>query len=188
MKKRINLFSKQKKYQNLEILFSRLYSFNLIISFFFLIMIFLFFFILINLKKEKSDLTKEKENILMFLLKNKEAEVEYSYLKEKEDNLKKILKDDVNFIPYYNLITSSLKSASPEPVLKTMTIDKNRQVNLILSFDNLDSFFSFIKFAESDNFLKNFSQLTLSNFNLTQIEKKNDYQLTLKGKLNEIKD
>ena len=183
MKKGINLISKQKKYLRYEAFFRNIRRTLLIVSSIFLIFLVSVFFTLAVKNKELERVMQEKKRILDFLNTNKEVEAEFVYFRNKHQRLEAILSEDVNFLPYYNLITDSLKSASPEPILEKILITKDRAINFTLNFDNTDSIVLFLKFAESDPFLKNFSQLLISQFNLQSEKAGQNYQLNLVGQL-----
>ena len=113
-------------------------------------------------------------------------EAKFIYFRNKERQVSKILTEDVNFYPYYNLLKDSLQSSSPEATLETVLIDKNKTVNFMVSFESYQSLLEFFKFAESDNFLANFSTLVLSNFsNAKSVPQR--YELGFKGAFQQLR-
>lgn len=186
MKKGINLIIRREKYLQYEKLFYRLKTIVLLMG-----ILMLIFAIGLNLYLFKQDqklikLINEKKRLLEFIAKNKQVEGEFIYFRNKQNRLLSILKEDVNFLPYYTLITDSLKSASSEPKLDTIIITKDRAINLTLTFDDSNSMVLFLKFAESEDFLKNFSELIVSQFKIELKKNSKSYQLNLVGKLNPI--
>jgi len=188
MKKGINLITKQKKYLRYEVFFKTLRTLLLVMVVLFFIILIPSFLTVIQNNKKLDQLYLEKKNLLEYLSANKEVEAEFIYLRNKQSQIAKIIQEDVNFLPYYNLLTDSLKQASPSPILDAIIITKDRTVNFTLRFDDPSSITSFLKFAESESFLKNFSQLYISQFNLESQKGSKNYQLLLIGKLNSINE
>jgi len=186
MTRRINLLSKQEKYLKLEGLFSKLRFVILIMGVIVFIVDIVFFAILIGQKNNLDNRLNEKKSLLQFLVTNKEAEARFIYLRNKEQQISTDLKNDVNFYPYYNLLNNSLKSSSPVASLDSVTIDKTKGVDFSVGFTDFNSLSSFFKFAESDDFLKNFTSLNLEGFN-TVSQAQKGYSLNFKGKFIEIK-
>ncbi len=186
MKKGINLITKQKKYLRYEKVFKTLrVSLLILVSLFFVILI-PSFIVVMQKNKQVEALYLEKKTLLQYLNQNKQVEAEFVYLRNKESQIKKIIDEDVNFLPYYNLLTDSLKQASPSPTLDAIIITKDRTINFTLLFEEPNSIISFLKFAESESFLKNFSQLFISQVTLESTKDSKNYQLLLIGKLNPI--
>ena len=186
MKKGINLIIKQKKYLRYENFFRALRVILLGLTIFFSITLISLFVFLFIKNRQLEQLMLEKKNLINFLSKNKEVEAEFAYFHNKQNRLITILNQDVKFLPYYNLITDSLKSASPEPKLDTIIINKDRSINFTLIFNDANSVIPFLKFAESDQFVSNFSQLIISEFSISSKKDSQSYQLGLVGKLNPI--
>jgi hypothetical protein len=188
MKKGINLIRRQKKYLRYENFFKILRTLLVVVSVIFFIIFIFSFGITAQNNRKLNDLYLEKKNLLEYLANNKEVEAEFTYFRNKYTQLKSIIDEDVNFLPYYNLLTESLKQASPSPILDAIIITKDRTVNFTLRFDNPSSITSFLKFAESESFLKNFTQLFVGQFNLESKKGTQNYQLLLVGKLNPINE
>lgn len=179
MKRGINLLKGQKKYIDLDALIKQLKIAIAFIIIIFLVSYAFFYTILLSQRQKIDDLSLQKKAILEFLLKNKQVEAKFVYFRNKEKQLSDILKDDVNFVPYYTLLKDSLKSTTPEAKLQSVVVDKSKAVNFLVNLENYSSLISFLRFAESDEFLKNFNQLILSGFSSSS-EIKN-YQLGFRG-------
>jgi len=186
MKKGINLIIKQKKYLHYESFFRTLRVILFGLTIFFSVTLISLFVLLFIKNRQLEQQMLAKKNLLSFLSNNKEVEAEFAYFHNKQNRLITILNQDVKFLPYYNLITDSLKSASPEPTLDTIIINKDRTVNFTLIFNDANSVIPFLKFAESDQFVSNFSQLVISQFNIESGKDTTSYKLNLVGKLNPI--
>lgn len=79
--------------------------------------------------------------------------------------------------------------------LETFKLDKERNVEFTVTFNNLTRFIHFISFVESDKFLNYFEHLAINGFNLTHSTKsqslelqKENYKLSLKGRFIKINE
>lgn len=178
--KRINLLVKQGKYIKLEHAFGKLKWVLILFVVFFTACYVFISFLLFDQKKVIDSLSQEKEVLLEFLLALNKVEAKFVYFRTKEQQLSDILKDDVNFYPYYKLLDQTLKSLSSSAVLESVTINKLREAEFTLSFPDSKSMISFFKFAESDDFLKNFNTLVLTQFTQIQAESQ-QFELIFKG-------
>lgn len=190
MKKGINLLIKQQRYQNLEKTFEKIKTGVVLIFILFLISYGAAYYFLSQQSKQTKLLNLQKKDILDFLVNNKEVEAKFVYFRGKEKQLGDIIKQDVNFLPYYNLLKNSLKNSTPEAKLDSVVIDKNRKVSFIVSFGDYNGILSFLKFAETDSFLHNFNNLVLSNFNTLAKDKTKagTFSLQLSGSFIELKE
>lgn len=186
--KRINLLTKQKKYTDISNLFFKLKYLTGFIVLIFLLSYIFFAIVLSGQQNTLSVLESQKKSLLEYLLQNKQVEAKFVYFRSKERQLSEILKDDVNFYPYYNLLQDSLKSSSPEAALENVVIDKNKTVTFSIGFKDNNSMLDFFKFAESDEFLKNFSQLILNTFSSSVLATSNSYKLEFKGVFSQLNE
>ena len=183
MKKGINLLKTQKRLIHLEIFFNKIKGGTIVIFFIFLATYLVFYYFLFLQKQKIAGLVSEKKVMLDYFLQNKEVEAKFIYFRNKQKQIGNILKQDVNFFPYYNLLKESLKQVNVEAQLDSVVIDKSKSVSFNLSFNNYSGLLTFLKFAESDDFLQNFNQLSLMNFNRDDKQtKKNEYRLNFSGK------
>lgn len=183
MKKRIDLLKTQSRYIKVENFFKNLKT-AIILLFLVFLAVYLVFFYLLSLQKRKiSDLSVQKKEFLEFFIQNKEVEAKFVYFRNKQKQFNDVLKEDVNFYPYYNLLKESLQIANVEARLDSVLIDKTKLVSFSLSFTDYSSLLAFLRFAESDEFLKNFNQLDLINFSKDDKQStKKDYKLIFSGK------
>ncbi len=186
MKKHINLITRQKKYYQIDEFIRRLRMAVAAFGVFFIVLNMAFFLFLYHEQSGINALTEEKKRLLDFLIQNKESEAKFVYFNSKEKQVAGILKSDVSFYPYYNLLTESLKTASPAGQLQTLVIEKDRHVNFSVSFDNYDSLLFFFKFMETEQFLRNFKDLTLSSVETSSEDAQKIYLLNLSGVFNEL--
>jgi len=183
MKKGINLLKTQKRFIHLENVFRTVKSGTIVIFFVFLATYLVFYYLLSRQKQKINGLISQKKELLDFFIQNKEVEAKFVYFKNKQNEISNILKEDVNFFPYYNLLKESLKQVNVEAQLESVLIDKSKSVSFSLSFNNYSGLLTFLKFAESDDFLQNFNQLSLINFSRDDSRAKNsEYKLNFSGK------
>lgn len=189
MKNRINLFRQKPQLDIISVNAAKLkktFTTVGILTF----CIFLFLIVqTVQLDLQLQDLNKKKETYLKYLLEDKDTEANMRYFKSKQTQLNNFLKDDANFLPYYTILKQSLDQSGNTAILDTITIDKNRETRFVVKFSNYNDMIAFLKYIESDDFLKNFSSLSLDSFNLSQnISSVKNYQLELKGIFKELKE
>lgn len=189
MKKRINLFREKPQLDFISVNAQRIKKTLTIVG----VITFAIFLLLIiqtvQLDLKLADLNSKKETYLRYLLADKDTEANMRYFKSKQTQLNNFLKEDANFLPYYTILKQSLDQSGNTATLDTITIDKNRETRFIVKFSNYDDMLLFLKYIESDSFLKNFSSLSLDSFNLSQnISSVKNYQLELKGIFKELKE
>jgi len=187
MKNRINLFKQKPKLDFISIHATKFKAYLTGAG----ILVFIAFLLLINqvfiLDLLQRDLIKKKETYLKYLLDEKETEANIRYFKSKQTQLNTFLKNDANFLPYYEVLLSSIGETNANAVLDTIDIDKNRTTRFIVKFTNDGEMLTFLNNIESENFLKNFISLSLQNFSLNkQLSKSSKYQLELRGVFKEL--
>lgn len=189
MKKGINLLKTHKRYIQIEKIFKKLKATVIALFLIFLTFYLLFYYFLAQQKKKINQLSSQKKELLKFFLQNKELEAKFIFFNNKQKQIDEILKEDVNFFPYYNLLTDSITISSNRARLESIVIDKSKSVNFTLSFESYSDLLSFLRFAESEDFLKNFKQLLLINFSKNALqETKNDYKLIFSGKFIDLNE
>jgi len=181
MKKGINLLKKQKRYIHFQQILSRLKIAIIVEVLIFLIIYPIFYFLLSQQKQKIDKLSSQKKELLEFFIQNKIEDAQLIYFRSKQKQLSDILKQDVNFFPYYNLLKESLKTLSIEARLEAVLIDNSKAVSFTVGFENYASLLTFLKFAESEDFLRNFNRLVLINFSNVDTTK-NAYKLSFSGK------
>lgn len=155
------------------------------------VVLFIFFLFLIvqvfRLNSTQQDLLKKKETYLKYLLDEKDTEANMRYFKSKQTQVNTFLKEDANFLPYYQVLKKSLENTSDNVILDTIDIDKSRNTRFVVKFKNSDEMLSFLRYIESEDFLKNFLSLSLQSFTLNQQQAKSgQYQLELQGVFKEL--
>ncbi|OGK23592.1 hypothetical protein A3A46_04655 [Candidatus Roizmanbacteria bacterium RIFCSPLOWO2_01_FULL_37_13] len=187
MKKGINLLKKQKRYISLDQIFKGLKVVVIIEILLFLAVYPIFYFLLSRQKKNIDLLSSQKKNLLEFFIENKITDAKFIYFRSKQKQLSSIVKQDANFFPYYNLLKESFKTVGVEAGLESFLIDETKAVSFRVGFENYSILVDFLRFAESEDFLKHFSQLVLINFsNVDATEKA--YKLSFSGTFVNIND
>lgn len=188
MKNRINLFKQKPQQDFISLNAVKFKSYLNGIG----IVLFILFMVLINqviqLNATQQELLKKKETYLKYLLEEKEVEANMRYFKSKQTQVNTFLKEDANFLPYYKVLKESLEETSDKAILDTIDIDKDRNTRFVVKFNNSDEMLLFLRYIETEEFLKNFISLSLQNFNLNQQQAKGTrYQLELRGVFKELK-
>lgn len=183
MKNRINLF--QKRQHDDSWIFSeqtKLYS--TVIGVVLFICFITFIWLQIQLQGTYSQLQENKKQLLQAMIDNRDVEAKINYFSAKNDQLKAYLKDDADFLPYYNLLKDILAFSSESPILESMTLDKSKSTEFVVRFVQYQPAYEFLRFIESDQFLSNFTELKLNSFSLTQDSSNSEqgYQLRFRGK------
>lgn len=190
MKKHINLVIKQKKYQDLEKAFKKLKMVAIILVGIFIGLSILFLGFLYVKKTELEKIQTEEQSLYDYINTNKEAEAKFSLFRGKEQQINTILKKDVNFYPYYNLLVESLSksdnSGSNSATLDSLSINSERQAKFTVAFNTFDELISQFKYFESEAFLTNFTQLSVVNFNPVEQAKASTYRLNFEGTFKQI--
>lgn len=188
IKNRVNLIINRADYNKYQsyINYLKIILFSLsFISFIFLAIT------LINLQKQikkSNELNLKKSNFIKLLTEKNNEEVKIKFLEKKYQLLNKYLNDDSFSSPYYQLLLENLSLASNEPKLKVFKINKNRDTEFIISFNDFKDLREFFKFTESEIFTKNFEKLSLKSFNINnELNQKEDYELSFIGKFIQIK-
>jgi len=187
MKNRINLFKRKPKLDYISAHAPKFKRYLSVSG----VLLFLFFLFLmsqvISLNRSQQELLAKKETYLRYLLTEKDIEANMRYFKSKQTQVNTFLKDDAHFVPYYQVLKKSLEDTSKDVVLDTIDIDKSRNTRFIVKFKDYNEMLSFLRYIESDVFLKNFLTLSLQSFTLNQKQATGgQYQLELQGVFKEL--
>lgn len=200
MKKRINLFSRKKRFNAFAAVAAKVKKAGTIAG---VLLFGVFIFVIIqtfSVRSQLQDLTKKKQLYLTVLSDEKDTEANIRYFKGKQTQLVNFEKDDARFVPYYSVLLGVLHTSSTQSAaLDTVEIDHNRNTSFIVKFNDNKSMLSFLKYVESDEFLNNFESLSLESLSLS-MEVKSDtanayakkssrnFQLQFEGKFKELND
>ncbi len=129
-------------------------------------------------------LLASKQTLLLSSQGRQTDEAKLIYVENKYQDLKNFMKNDAYSLPYYNLLQSAIATSTETASLKSFVISKDRDVTFAVSFSNFDELMNFFRFVESDNFLKNFENITLKSFTTIggNENKKSSYDLNFTGK------
>lgn len=193
MKKRINLFIKKKNNSIAPFATDRINFYSTITGVILFVIFLIFIFLQVQVQAQKNSLINEKEELYNFILANKDDVAKMNLYTHKNEQLQLFLKDDAEFLPYYNLLKDALdKNGDPalDPVLDYMSINKDKRTEFTVRFTEYQPAYEFLKVMESQEFLDNFIDLKLVGFNLndtvTAFSQKEGYELQFKGKFRPI--
>lgn len=184
-KTRINLLLTKEDYHRYGAFFQKLRLIILLFSFL-LFSVTLIISILFYNQKQELDYLINKKNLALSQLNSVNQDfTKITALINRYNLLNKYLAEDANFLPYYSLLISSIPESTSSSRISKFTIDKQRNIEFIVSFDNFTDLMNFLKLIESKKFLENFELLSLKNFNFmtdnNSLSNKN-YQLVFSGK------
>lgn len=195
MKKRINLFSRKKRFDVFAAYAVKIRRFGTLAGIIFFAIFAVLMYQIFLIQKDIRDLAKKKQLYLSILLDEKDVEANIRYFKGKQTQLTNFEKDDAHFLPYYQVLVSTVGTASNAALLDSVEIDKNRNTAFIVKFNDYDSMVSFLKYVESSAFLSNFDALSMASLSLSrpnagskQQNLNKNYQLQFKGKFKQIND
>lgn len=199
MKKHINLFLvlKAKNYQKREKIFKIIKTFAVVIGVFIILSLAAVFFIKRQVSAEYKSLLAKKEEYLKELSSKQDLEKKVAYFNQKSSAFTSILNQDVNFLPYYNLLLSHMPIAisSDSAALSQINFDNQKNIQFSLNFNDPYVFLNNFEDFQNENFLKIFDELTLSEFTIsegnkakeTASEDKNaNFSISFTGKLKPI--
>ncbi len=184
----INLLVSREDYQKYQNFFEQL-KLSVTVLTVILFVIFICFFIVLRIKFNLyENMNLQKKSYLQLLAQRSGDEAKVNYIQKKYLDLKTFLKDDAYSLPYYQLLSDAIKVSSESAGLKSFEIDKDRITSFAISFSTFDKLMDFLKFAESQTFIKNFENITLKNFVLIgNKDMKESYELSFSGKFLPVK-
>lgn len=183
-KKRINLFGSRIEYFQIE---KQFYYLRILTIILFFTLIFIFIFINIKFfsdQKQLSNLINKKKVLLENQQQNLNEEAKIKIAFNKYQDIQSYLKNDANFLPYYQILISTLKTATPEPVILSFKVDKEKKTNFTLGFSDINQIIKFLDFIEEENFLNKFETLVLKGFSISESKT----ELTFEGRFISIKN
>jgi hypothetical protein len=184
--KRINLLQNRYDYYALERLFVWLRRGVVVYSFVFLLLVLGAFAFYMSKQQDLARLENQKRLLLLSSQQQKDQEAKLLLLSKKLGYYNEFIKDDAQFVPYYNLLLEALQTSSQSGTLSQFNINKNHEVEFTIRFNTFDEMTTSFAFIESERFLKNFKTLSMANFfGLTSDQSK--YELSFKGVFIDLK-
>lgn len=187
MKKRINLLYKKKDYQNIERIFINLRRLTFALGAVSVLLLLIIFVLKTGAKSKHEEKLSIKQQYFTQLLAKKDIETKAIYFNEKSTVLKSYLKDDINFLPYYQQLQTYLPVSTDYTSIELINFDNERNAEIVLSFSNYDDFYQHLSRFENEQFLGIFENLMIDSFTLSE-EKSQSYQLKLIGKFKPLVD
>ena len=191
-KTRINLLTSKQDYYKLEGYFDLFRK--LLVGY--CVLLFLTIFGLAGFRIYQStqinNLNESKRSLLAQLSSRKEDEVKLIKLSKKLNSYLEFVKDDANFIPYYELLLTTLQQSSQSATLTGFNIDKSRDMSFTLQFANFEEMLNAFQFIESAEFSKNFSSLYMNSFSgrgeSSDASVESNYELSFEGSFKPINE
>lgn len=181
MKKYINLLSQKKDYQKKEKFFRLFRGTTTLLGIITILFLLTIFFIDEKIKKEHQTLLSKKKDFLNQLILKKDVEKQIIYFNEKSNFFNKILKEDINFLPYYRVLKTYLPVSTQSADISLIKYNNTKKVEFALAFSNYQDLYNSLSNLENEKFLNLFDDLTLNSINLSETKIKN-YQLSFKGR------
>lgn len=191
-KTKINLLTSRDDYFKIEKSLQLVRSIVAVYSVIFVVAALIFIFVQYKQSKNLQDLIDQKRILLSSISNYKDKEAKLVFVAKKVKSYNRFILDDARFLPYYNLLNSALKNtsgstqASSSASLVSFAIDKNRVFSFTLIFGSVNEMVDSFKYIESEDFLKNFEQLSLNG--LTVGSNKTENSLSFSGKFKKIAD
>jgi len=183
-KKRLNLLGSRVEYLKVERQFYYIRVATIVLFFVFLLIFFITNLKFLADKKQLDALFTQKKILLENQHENINEKAKIKLLFDKHQKIQSFLKDDARFLPYYQLLIETLKTATPEPSLLSFKIDKEKNTDFILGFSDINQLIRFLSFIEEQNFLDKFESLILNGFSFGQSRA----ELSFKGKFISLKN
>lgn len=182
-KNRINLLVSREDYQKYESFFEQLKLSAAVLTIILFVIFISVYLVLRNKFSFYENMNLQKKTYLRLLSERRGDEAKINYIQKKYLDLKTFLKDDASTTPYYQLLSDAIKDSSQSANLKSFEVDKDRMVSFTIVFSTFNKLMDFLKFAESQTFIKNFENISLKNFVVMgDKEKKESYELSFSGK------
>ncbi len=179
----MNLLISRENYQKYESFFEQLKLSVAVLTVILFIIFISFYLVLKNKFSLYENMNLQKKTHLQLLSERRGDEAKINYIQKKYLDLKTFLKDDASSTPYYQLLSDAIKDSSQSASLKSFEVNKDRMASFTISFSAFKELMDFLKFAESQAFIKNFENISLKNFVvLGEKEKKESYELSFSGK------
>ncbi len=182
-KNRINLLVSREDYRKYESFFEQLKLLAAVLTVILFVIFISIYLVLRNKFSFYENMNLQKKTYLQLLSERRGDEAKINYIQKKYLDLKTFLKDDASTTPYYQLLSDAIKDSSQSASLKSFEVNKDRMASFTIVFSTFNKLMDFLKFAESQTFIKNFENISLKNFVVMgDKEKKESYELSFSGK------
>lgn len=185
-KKRINLLQNRYDYYALERIFVWVKRGVVVYSVLFIAMSLAALAFYLYKSRELARLENQQKLLLLGSQTQKSDEAKLLLLSKKMSYYREFMKDDAQFVPYYNLLLEALQTSSQSGTLSEFSINKLHVVNFSISYGSFEEMTQSFAFIESERFLRNFKTLSMANFFGLNSDRAK-YELTFKGIFVDIK-
>lgn len=125
---------------------------------------------MISLRLENDRIDLQISDNQKIIIKNAEVKTGINYFNQKNNLLSDILKNDVNFLPYYNKLNEFIPVSTEEATISNVNFDNKRQIGFTLNFNSYEEFVGFLGALQDKSFLEIFDKLTLESFSIREGE------------------
>jgi hypothetical protein len=184
MTKRINLFNEKRRSALSPELAQNIRVTETVMAVVFCAIFGILAIVQVQQKRTYETLLSQKKDLIEYQQDNQARDLKVGYLIQKDSQFQEYSKDDAQFVPYYNLLKELLNVSSDSGQLEDMTLDKSKSTQFTIRFNTYEPTFEFLRYVESETFLKNFVGLTLNSFSLVSDDSsaRKGYELSFKGK------
>jgi len=180
MRKRANLLLQKKDYFKLEKYFYYFRGFTVGFGIVSIIILIIIVYMMISLRLENDRINLQISDNQKYINKNADIKTGINYFNQKNNLLSEILKNDVNFLPYYNKLNEFIPVSTEEATISNVNFNNKREIGFTMNFNSYEEFISFLGALQDRAFLEIFDKLTLESFSIREGELVK-YALTLVG-------
>jgi hypothetical protein len=170
MRKRANLLLQKKDYFKLEKYFYYFRGFTVGFGIVSIIILIIIVYMMIGLRLENDRINLQISDNQKYINKNADIKTGINYFNQKNNLLSDILKNDVNFLPYYNKLNEFIPVSTEEAAISNVNFNNKREIGFTLNFNSYDEFISFLGALQNQSFLEIFDKLSLESFSIREGE------------------
>lgn len=142
------------------------------------------------IQEQINTLERQKDLYATFIDNNKDIEKEIILLHKRKEYLKRVLKDDINFRPYYTILNGIVDqpegaTASNSSVIQNIEFSYDTSTTITFESANEESSWQLIRRLESSETIGQFDQLVINGIVYNGLQE-DHYQLYAEGKLKNL--
>lgn len=142
------------------------------------------------IQEQINTLERQKDLYATFIDNNKNIEKEIILLHKRKEYLKRVLKDDINFRPYYTILNGIVDqpegaTASNSSVIQNIEFSYDTSTTITFESANEESSWQLIRRLESSETIGQFDQLVINGIVYNGLQE-DRYQLYAEGKLKNL--
>jgi hypothetical protein len=187
MKKRINLFNKNRVNTEVDSVVKKITLTVLGVNVFLFIGVLFLFGLNIQMHLQVNSLISKRAELIETLKKQNTLQSKINTLAYKTKQLQVFEKDDAQSAKYYNLL-KQLFDSQGLPLFNALKVSKNHEVAFGVDVDSLEESNNVLSYLESDPFLSYFKKMTLDKFTYNSSEVKGKYSMQFIGQFNDTNE